>query len=63
MPEPKVPQIQRTTAPVSGPDGVPSPHWRWGAYAVATLVLALVFALYVQPDMMVTLAAQLWACF
>ena len=27
------------------------------------LLLALVFALYTQPDMMVTVAEQLWACF
>ena len=38
-------------------------RWRWPAYGLAAVVLGLVFALYVQPDMMVTLAGQLWACF
>ena len=32
----------------------------WGA---AAAVLLAVFALYTRPDMMVTLADQLWACF
>ncbi|MDP3702464.1 MAG: hypothetical protein Q8R72_16315 [Hylemonella sp.] len=32
----------------------------WGA---ATAVLLAVFALYAQPDFMLTLADQLWACF
>jgi hypothetical protein len=38
-------------------------RWRWAGYSLAALLLGLVFALYVQPDMMVTLAEQLWACF
>jgi hypothetical protein len=38
-------------------------RWRWVSYALAALVLALVFAMYVQPDMMVTVSQQLWACF
>jgi hypothetical protein len=32
-------------------------------YAAAVLALLAVFALYTQPDFMVTLADQLWACF
>jgi hypothetical protein len=32
----------------------------WGA---ATAVLLAVFALYTRPEIMVTLADQLWACF
>ena len=32
------------------------------AFVLAGLVCFLVFALYIQPDMMVTLAEQLWAC-
>ncbi len=32
----------------------------WGA---AGAVLLLVFAAYLQPDMAMTLANQLWACF
>ena len=33
------------------------------AYGAAVAVLLAVFALYTRPDMMVTLADQLWACF
>lgn len=32
-------------------------------WAGALLLLAGVFALYLQPEMMRTLADQLWACF
>ncbi len=32
-------------------------------WAAATAGLLLVFALYTQPDFMVTLADQIWACF
>lgn len=35
----------------------------WLAYSAATLALLLVFGLYLQPDFMVTLAQQVWACF
>ena len=45
-----------------------SPHlrqrwrtWVWGALAV--LLAVAVFALYAQPDFMVMLADQMWACF
>ena len=33
------------------------------SFAGAAAVLAGVFALYLDPDFMVTLAQQLWACF
>ncbi len=33
------------------------------AWAAAGLVLLLVFASYFRPDLAVTLANQLWACF
>jgi len=33
------------------------------AYAAAVAVLLAVFALYTRPQLMVTLADQLWACF
>ena len=36
---------------------------RWLIYAAALLVLLGVFAMYVQPDFMRTLADQIWACF
>ncbi len=33
------------------------------AYAAALVALLAVFALYLQPAMLVTLSEQLWACF
>lgn len=33
------------------------------AYAAAAALLALVFVAYLKPDMALTLANQLWACF
>jgi hypothetical protein len=33
------------------------------AWIGASLVLAAVFAAYLRPDLAVTLANQLWACF
>jgi hypothetical protein len=33
------------------------------AYSAAVAVLLAVFALYMQPTILVTLADQLWACF
>lgn len=39
----------------------PSRQWFIGALALA--VLAGVFYLYTQPDFLVQLANQLWACF
>jgi hypothetical protein len=36
---------------------------RIGAWAVGLALLAAVFALYLQPDMMLALATQLWSCF
>ena len=32
-------------------------------WAAAAAALALVFAAYLKPDVMLTLANQLWACF
>ena len=36
---------------------------RLAAYCAALAVLLGVFALYLQPELMVSLAQQLWACF
>jgi hypothetical protein len=39
---------------------------RWlkaGAYATAALVLAAVFAAYLNPHLVVDLASRVWACF
>ncbi|WP_298824764.1 hypothetical protein [uncultured Piscinibacter sp.] len=33
------------------------------AWTAVGLVLLLVFATYLRPDLMMTLANQLWACF
>ena len=38
-------------------------HKEWLAAAAAVLVLLAVFALYLRPDFMLTLADQIWACF
>lgn len=35
----------------------------WLPYGLALLALLLVFSLYLQPEFMVTLAQQVWACF
>lgn len=40
-----------------------TPALRWLWRALALLVLALVFASYLQPDLMRELATQLWNCF
>jgi hypothetical protein len=36
---------------------------RWGLGLAALAALGLIFASYLQPDMMVQLATQLWNCF
>jgi hypothetical protein len=36
---------------------------RWAAYAAALVALLTVFSLYLQPEFMVSLADQFWACF
>jgi hypothetical protein len=36
---------------------------RWLAWGAAALVLALVFASYLQRDFVFQLANQVWACF
>lgn len=40
-----------------------TPALRWAWRAAALLVLALVFASYFQPDLVLELATQLWNCF
>jgi hypothetical protein len=36
-------------------------RWTWRVAALAAL--GLVFASYLQPDLMLTLATQIWNCF
>jgi len=39
-------------------------RWRHAmALTAVALVLAMVMAMYVQPDFMLTVAQQVWACF
>mgnify|MGYP003332560587 CR=1 FL=1 len=45
------------------PEATTTRRWRWVAYPLVALACAVVFALYLRPDMMVTLTEQLWACF
>jgi hypothetical protein len=40
-----------------------SPKQTIAAYGAALLACGAVFALYMQPDFLVTLANQVWACF
>ncbi len=47
----------------TSPPQRPPAWWRWAATALALVVLLLVFALYGNPDFMVMLANQMWACF
>ncbi len=37
--------------------------WRIGLGAAALVLCALVFALYLRPDMVFTLATAVWDCF
>ena len=41
----------------------PAPWRRWAVRALVLAALLLVFALYSNPDFMVLLADQMWACF
>ena len=50
--------------PSSTPATRPLPLWkRLLVWAAVALVLLAVFALYLQPEFMVTLSDQVWACF
>ena len=37
------------------------PRWAWRAAAAVSLLL--VFCAYLQPDLMMRLATEIWACF
>jgi hypothetical protein len=43
----------------------PGPWWRsrWIGWAASLFALALVFAWYLQPDLMFELANRVWSCF
>jgi hypothetical protein len=45
-------------------NGSSAPLWRRGlVWSAVALALAGVFATYFHPDLMLSLANQLWACF
>jgi succinylglutamate desuccinylase len=62
MPEPDISPLtgQQPTVMTAGHQ---QQRWRWVGYGLVALLLGLVFSLYLQPGIMVTLAEQLWACF
>ncbi|WP_418315282.1 hypothetical protein [Piscinibacter sakaiensis] len=41
----------------------PRRGWRWAGFAAALLVLLLVFAAWLQPEMTMQMAQQIWSCF
>jgi len=49
--------------PVARPAGRGRALRRVAAWALAAAVLGVVFASYLSPDMMFTLATQVWSCF
>lgn len=50
--------------PTASPSSPSSPVWlRTAGWAVATLACLAVFALYLRPEFLMTLADQLWSCF
>lgn len=52
------------TLPPAAPQHQRPPAWRhWAVGALVLVALLLVFALYSDPDFMVMLADQMWACF
>jgi len=44
-------------------DDAPRPRLRAAAWAACLLALALVFAAYLSPHLVVDLANRIWACF
>lgn len=53
-----------TVPPTTSPPPQRPPAWkRWAVGALVLVALLLVFALYGNPDFMVMLADQMWACF
>lgn len=58
------PQRSSSPKPASIPQAQDvSPLRRIAAWTSAAVVLALVFAAYLNPHLMVDLAARVWACF
>jgi hypothetical protein len=41
----------------------PAATWRWAWRLLALALLLLVFMAYLQPDLTLQLATQLWNCF
>ncbi|WP_169737286.1 hypothetical protein [Simplicispira psychrophila] len=55
--------MSRTLAPATSEAQRPAVWRRWAVRALVLIALLLVFALYSNPDFMVMLADQMWACF
>jgi len=57
------PALEGATLPAPGTRAGRARLRRTAAYALAVVVLLLVFLSYLDPDMMFTLATQVWSCF
>lgn len=51
------------TPPAASAPAPPSPARTWLGWAVLVVACLAVFALYLRPGFLFTLADQLWACF
>lgn len=55
-----------TSPPISAPVASPPRKHLWQravGWLLVALVLAAVFGMYLNPDFMLTMADQVWACF
>jgi hypothetical protein len=57
------PALEGAVLPVAGARAGWARLRRLAAYAIAIVVLLLVFLSYLNPDMLFTLATQVWSCF
>ncbi|MDD0836987.1 hypothetical protein PSQ40_00235 [Curvibacter sp. HBC61] len=65
MPHPDLAPAPPRPSASATPVGAGLRQWglRAGLTLVAVLLLLAVFALYAQPDFLLTLSNQIWACF
>jgi len=57
------PALEGATLPTPGARAGRARRRRMASYALAVVVLLLVFLSYLNADMMFTLATQVWSCF
>ena len=57
------PALEGASLPAPGARAGRARLRRIAAYALALVVLLLVFLSYLNPDMLFTLATQVWSCF